>query len=236
MQASYLLSIRGFMTLVTLLILLPIASSFLTRMLHYDPITKDLTIARLAAISGIIGYLLIFIASTTFPLLTGIFFISLAVPFAVSVISVATSFVPSQNQVATLYAAMSVSRSVGSVIAGPIFASLYGVGMQLGLEWSGLPFAVGSMIFFLTLISVVCIRAQTRVPEGSWFWELFMSYDGRKSAGRSTRCSNIQELWGSCFVASWYSVAQRVFTRVRIFLQSWPEKWIVMHGVRFETN
>lgn len=155
------------MTLVTLLILLPIASSFLTRMLHYDPITKDLTIARLAAISGIIGYLLIFIASTTFPLLTGIFFISLAVPFAVSVISVATSFVPSQNQVATLYAAMSVSRSVGSVIAGPIFASLYGVGMQLGLEWSGLPFAVGSMIFFLTLISVVCIRAQTRVPEGS---------------------------------------------------------------------
>ncbi|KAF5015422.1 hypothetical protein F66182_13258, partial [Fusarium sp. NRRL 66182] len=50
-EASYLLSIRGFMTLVTLLILLPIASSFLTRMLHYDPITKDLTIARLAAIS-----------------------------------------------------------------------------------------------------------------------------------------------------------------------------------------
>lgn len=79
----------------------------------------------------------------------------------------ATSFVPSQNQIATLYAAMSVSRSVGGVVAGPIFASLYGVGMQLGLEWSGLPFAVGSIIFLLTLIPVVCIRAHARVGEGS---------------------------------------------------------------------
>ncbi|RAO67780.1 uncharacterized protein BHQ10_003792 [Talaromyces amestolkiae] len=166
-EASYLLSVRGCMTLVTLLIVLPIGSSFLTRFLHYDSITKDLSIARFAAISGVLGYLLISIASTTFSLLAGILFISFAVPFAWSVVSVATSFVPSQNQVATLYSAMTVSKSVGGVIAGPVFASLYGVGMQLGLEWSGLPFAVGSLIFFLALIPVVCIRAHARVPEGS---------------------------------------------------------------------
>lgn len=155
------------MTLATLLIVLPIVSSFLTRFLHYDPITKDLTIARLAAISGVLGYFLLFIASTTFSLLAGTLFISFAVPFVWSVVSVATSFVPSQNQVATLYSAMSVSKSVGGVVAGPIFASLYGIGMQLGLKWSGLPFAVGSIIFFLTLIPVVCIKAQARVGERS---------------------------------------------------------------------
>lgn len=92
---------------------------------------------------------------------------SFSIPFVWSVVTVATSFVPSQNQIATLYAAMSVSKSVGSVVAGPIFASLYGVGMQLGLEWSGLPFAVGSIIFFLALIPVVCMRAQARAREGS---------------------------------------------------------------------
>jgi hypothetical protein len=162
MQASYLISVRGCMTLATLLIVLPILSSFLTQYLRYEAITKDLSIARFAAVSGILGYFLIFIASTTFSLLAGTLFISFSIPFTWSVVSVAASFVPSQNQIATLYAAMSVSKSVGSVVAGPIFASLYGVGMQLGLEWSGLPFAVGSIIFFLALIPVVCIRTQAR--------------------------------------------------------------------------
>ncbi|EEA26460.1 hypothetical protein TMatcc_005266 [Talaromyces marneffei ATCC 18224] len=166
-EASYLISVRGCMTLATLLIVLPILSSFLTRFLHYDAITKDLSIARLSAMAGILGYFMIFIASTTFSLLAGTLFISFSSPFVWSVVCVATSFVPSQNQIATLYAAMSVSRSVGGVVAGPIFASLYGVGMQLGLEWSGLPFAVGSIIFLLTLIPVVCIRAHARVGEGS---------------------------------------------------------------------
>ncbi|PCG96786.1 Major facilitator superfamily domain, general substrate transporter [Penicillium occitanis (nom. inval.)] len=166
-EASYLISVRGCMTLATLLIVLPILSSFLTRLLHYDPVTKDLSIARLAAISGVLGYFLTFIASTTPLLLGGTLFMSFSIPFVWSVVTVATSFVPSQNQIATLYAAMSVSKSVGSVVAGPIFASLYGVGMQLGLEWSGLPFAVGSIIFFLALIPVVCMRAQARAGEGS---------------------------------------------------------------------
>lgn len=166
-QASYLISVRGCMTLATLLIVLPILSSFLTRFFHYDPVTKDLSIARLAAISGVLGYFLIFIASTTPLLLGGTLFMSFSIPFVWSVVSVATSFVPSQNQVATLYAAMSVSKSVGGVVAGPIFASLYGVGMQLGLEWSGLPFAVGSIIFFWTLIPVVCMTAHRRAGEAA---------------------------------------------------------------------
>lgn len=92
---------------------------------------------------------------------------SFSIPFVWSVVTVATSFVPSQNQIATLYAAMSVSKSMGNIVAGPIFASLYGIGMQLGLEWSGLPFAVGSIIFFLALILVVCMRTQARAGEGS---------------------------------------------------------------------
>lgn len=154
------------MTLVALLIVVPVLSSFLTRFLHYDAATKDLSIARLAAVSGVLGYFLMFIASTAPLLLGGTLFISFSMPFVWSVVSVATSFIPSQNQIATLYAAMSVSRSVGSVVAGPFFASLYGVGMQLGLEWSGLPFAVVSIIFFMTLIAIFCIRAQARVGEG----------------------------------------------------------------------
>lgn len=158
-RASFLISVRGFMALGILLVIVPLIASFMVRRLHYDAVRKDLTIARLAAVSGIIGYFLIFAAPSAPLYLVGTFFVALSLPFVGSLFSASTSFVTSKNQVATLYAAMSVSRSVGNVIAGPIFAYLYALGMRLGLEWSGLPFAMASLIFFVTIIPLLCIRA-----------------------------------------------------------------------------
>lgn len=106
---------------------------------------------------GIVGYFLVFIAPAPAPLIIGTLLMSLSLPFLIAVMSVATSFV-SPEHVATLYSAMSVTQSLGTIVAGPTFAKLYAVGMQLGLAWSGLPFAVGSLIFTLVLIPVMCIR------------------------------------------------------------------------------
>ncbi|EED22323.1 MFS multidrug transporter, putative [Talaromyces stipitatus ATCC 10500] len=164
-EASYLISVRGCMTLATLLVILPILSSFLSRTLHYAPVTKDLYIARFSAASGVLGYLMVSIASSAPILLMGTLFMSFSIPFVYSVISVATSFVPSQNQIATLYAAMSVSISIGGVVASPMFAGLYAVGMQLGVEWSGLPFAVGSGLLLLTLVPILYIKVQTQLED-----------------------------------------------------------------------
>lgn len=150
------------MTLLTLLILLPSLSFFLSRFLRYDATAKDLCIARLSAASGTAGYLVVSLASSTVALVFGSLFMSFSVPFISSIMSVAATFAPTQTQVATLYSAMSVSQTIGSVVAGPIFASLYGIGLQLGTQWLGLPYMASSIIFFLTLVLILCIRA--RVP------------------------------------------------------------------------
>lgn len=87
---------------------MPLLSSFLIRRLHYTTLNKDLTISRIAAVSDMIGYFLILIASTPAPLIIGCLFVSLSMPFVVAMISVATSFTPAEH-IATLYTAMSVS-------------------------------------------------------------------------------------------------------------------------------
>jgi hypothetical protein len=142
------------MTLATFLVFVPLLSSFLIRRLHCTTLKKDLTISRIAAVSGIIGHFLIFIASGPIPLIIGCLFLSLSVPFVVAIISVATSFTPAEH-VATLYTAMSVSQSIGIIIAGPIFAKLYAAGMHMGIEWSGLPFAVAGSLFAVILIPLL---------------------------------------------------------------------------------
>ncbi|KAJ5629585.1 hypothetical protein N7528_003242 [Penicillium herquei] len=153
-RASYLISIRGCMTLATFLGFVPLLSSYLTRKLHYTTLKKNLAVANIAVAAGTIGYLLIFIASNEALLTVGCLSVSLSMPFVVTVISIATYFTPAER-VATLYTAMSVSQSVGIIIAGPIFAKLYTAGMHIGLEWSGLPFLAAASLFAVILIPLI---------------------------------------------------------------------------------
>lgn len=145
------------MTLATFLVLMPLLSSFLLQRLHYSTLKKDLTIAKIAAVSGIIGYSLIFVASNSVPLTIGCLFVSFSMPFVVAITSVATSFTPAEY-VATLYTALSVSQSIGITIAGPTFAKLYSAGMHIGLEWSGLPFGVAAALYAVIMIALMFLR------------------------------------------------------------------------------
>lgn len=153
-QASYLISLRSGMSLASFLVLMPLLSSLLLRQLRFSSFKKDLTIARVAAVSGVLGYLLIFVAPTPTLLVTGCLIVSLSIPFVIAMVNVATSFI-SPEHVATLHTAMSMFQSIGIIVAGPMFASLYGAGMQLGLEWSGLPFAVAGLVFFVVLVALL---------------------------------------------------------------------------------
>ncbi|KAJ5714092.1 uncharacterized protein N7483_011273 [Penicillium malachiteum] len=153
-RASYLISIRGCMTLATFLGFVPLLSSYLTRQLHYTTLKKDLAVAKIAVVAGSIGYFLIFLASDAALLTIGCLSVSVSMPFVVTVISIATYFTPAER-VATLYTAMSVSQSIGIIIAGPIFAKLYSAGMHIGLEWSGLPFLAAASLFPVIMIPLL---------------------------------------------------------------------------------
>lgn len=141
--------------------LVPVISSFFIRYLHLEAVRKDLYVAQGSAALAIAGFLVIFVAETPPVLILGVVLVSLGIPFGMSVLSAATSLVLSDH-VATLYSAASVMHSMGMVVAGPIFASLYGFGIRLGLSWSGLPFALAALTFVLALIAVSCVRTGRR--------------------------------------------------------------------------
>lgn len=145
------------MSLASFLVFVPLLSFLLLRQLHLSSFTKDLVIARVAAVSGVIGYLLISIAPTPPLLVTGCLVVSLSIPFVIAMVNVATSFT-SPEHVATLHTAMSTCQSIGIIVAGPMFAKLYGSGLQLGVEWSGLPFAVAGSICVLILVSLLFLE------------------------------------------------------------------------------
>jgi len=53
-----------------------------------------------------------------------------------------------------LYTAITVLTYGGMLVGGPLFASLFRLGMQLGEPWVGLPFFVSGGSFLLALIAI----------------------------------------------------------------------------------
>ncbi|KAL1967454.1 hypothetical protein VTN77DRAFT_3239 [Rasamsonia byssochlamydoides] len=156
-RARFLISLRGSVSVATVLLLVPVISSLLIRYLHLDAARKDLYIAQASAAFAIAGYFVIFVAQTPPVLILGVVLMSLGIPFGMSLLSVATSLVLSDH-IATLYSTVLVMNSVGMVVAGPIFASVYGFGLRLGLSWSGLPFGLASLIFVFASVAISCVR------------------------------------------------------------------------------
>jgi hypothetical protein len=126
---------------------------------------KDLSLARGSSIFAIVGFFVTFIAPTPAVLLLGVVLVALSAPFSLAIISVSASFV-SADQVATLYSAVSLVISFASILAGPVFASVYGLGLRMGLAWSGLPFALASALFALILIPIAFIRVGRQAVDG----------------------------------------------------------------------
>jgi hypothetical protein len=56
---------------------------------------------------------------------------------------------------------MSMMMRIGSGIAGPIFASSFGLGMRLGPDWTGLPFLISAALF---LVGTSAVSLLTKEP------------------------------------------------------------------------
>jgi MFS family permease len=153
--------LRGAISIVTILLLVRVVSSFLTRRFHLDAVRKDFYVSQGSAAVTVAGFFVISVAPNPVVLIMGVVLVSLGVPFVVAVLSVATSLVL-PDHVATLYSAVSMMRGVGILVAGPLFAGLYAFGMRLGVEWSGLPFAAASLVFCLALVAFSCVQIERR--------------------------------------------------------------------------
>ncbi|CAI7649697.1 unnamed protein product [Penicillium viridicatum] len=156
-RASLLISLRGIFSLVTYLVIMPILSLLATKHLNLRGKRSDHFMSKGSGVLSIIGFAIISIAPTPAILIGGQVILSIGSAFIITTRSLATSLVQIDHA-GTLYSAIAIAQSVGTLISGPLFANLFRLGMHLGSVWMGLPFFQASLFFAVAVAAVWHIR------------------------------------------------------------------------------
>ncbi|CAG8907285.1 unnamed protein product [Penicillium egyptiacum] len=156
-RSSLLISLRGIFSLFTYSILMPGLSVLAIRYLNLHGKYRDHLMSKWSGVLSIIGFAAIFLAPTPAILISGQVILSIGSSFLVTTRSLVTALAL-PDHVGTLYSAIAIAQSVGVLVAGPLFASLFRLGMHLGDAWMGLPFLQASLFFALAVTAVWRIR------------------------------------------------------------------------------
>lgn len=118
---------------------------------------RDYRLSQVTCLFTVVGFALMAFAPVPGILIWGLVFLSLGLGFIIAARSLVTALVPSSH-IGTLYSALAISQALGILIAGPLFAYLFQLGMHLGNAWMGLPWLQASFIFLLVSIAIWRIR------------------------------------------------------------------------------
>ncbi|KAH6722247.1 major facilitator superfamily domain-containing protein [Leptodontidium sp. 2 PMI_412] len=152
-EAGFLLSLRAFVNIILLLIIIPVFSHILVKYFHLSSRAKDLLLARVSVIILVAGALFIAASPTIGLTILGIIVWTLGTGFVALTRSVITTLVDQQH-IGRLYAAVSVVETTSSLIAGPLLGALYTWGLKWKGPWIGLPFYCLAGITFISSIGV----------------------------------------------------------------------------------
>ncbi|PLN79614.1 MFS general substrate transporter [Aspergillus taichungensis] len=157
-NSSLLISLRGLITMANFLLLMPAFSSLLTKTLHLPNSLKDLRLSQVCSAVSALGLVAIATAPSRAVLILGIVLVSLGAAFAVACRSFVTTLVR-PDHVGTLYTSAAAVSSVGMVIAGPLLAYTFRVGLHWGESWYGLPFLMAGGLYALVSGALMRVKA-----------------------------------------------------------------------------
>ncbi|OKL60951.1 hypothetical protein UA08_03240 [Talaromyces atroroseus] len=160
-RATILVSVRGAVNLVDVLIILPVISRLMLYRMKLNGPTKDLWLSRGMAFLLTIGMLLMFFAPVPAILIAGLVAVALGSPLHLTARSSLTSLIL-PNQVGVLYTSLAVVQSVGILMAGPLLANTFRWGMKLGNTWLGLPFLAASVMYLLAFLLISGVNLSRR--------------------------------------------------------------------------
>ncbi|KAE8354466.1 major facilitator superfamily domain-containing protein [Aspergillus coremiiformis] len=155
-KASFLISLKGIIDLIALLLLLPAISHYLNR--YLSPAVRDLRITQGSAVILVIGFGTMAVATQPVLFAFGVSILALGWGFYSTLRSVATTLV-AESQIGTLNTTIALVQGIGGMIAGPLLASAFRQGMTLGGSWQGLPYMASAILFSLAGLAIS--RVQT---------------------------------------------------------------------------
>ena len=157
-DASLILGSETAISIVLLTLILPGASHVLTARCGVTPREKDLRIAQLSALLAAIGTLIIGLAGKLPLLVVGVVVTSLGGGYTFTVRGLMVSLVGGHST-GLLYSCIAFFETLSSLVAGPLFGRLLGIGLDLGGDWIGLPYVVSGAIMTVALLLIGLIRA-----------------------------------------------------------------------------
>ncbi|KAK3330670.1 major facilitator superfamily domain-containing protein [Apodospora peruviana] len=165
-EASFMMTITGVTSMVTLLGLLPAASWFCVSYLGLPGTVKDLWLARLSGIIMILGCLIIASARDGRVLSLGLVFWAMGSGLAALIRAILNALVE-EHHTGILNSLIGFTETVGVMVAAPVLASSLRKGIQLGGGWIGLPFFIAAL--FATVVTAVAwtYRVPRRARQGS---------------------------------------------------------------------
>ena len=146
-ETGFLLSVRAFINVVLFAVILPAISYLITEKLRFSGKQKDLYIAQASAVLLVLGALLM-AGPTIGSSVLGLIIMTLG-SGCTSVLRALITTQVDREHVARLYAAVSIVETSSSVLASPILATVYSMGLKWKGAWIGLPFFVVSVICFV---------------------------------------------------------------------------------------
>lgn len=158
--SSLVLMIRETSSLITYLILMPAASAVIYRISRDSATAQAKRLCQGNALLNVLGFFSIATAGTPVLYMLALAFLSLGSGFDTAMSSFATSLVQPQ-QIASLHSVAATAKSIGGLVAGPLFARLMQISFGLNSGWLGMPYIVAGVFFTTALLAVSSIRIQS---------------------------------------------------------------------------
>ncbi|THY39682.1 MFS general substrate transporter [Aureobasidium pullulans] len=156
---GYFMSARALVGILIYLLILPRISSFLQHRMLFPPLRKDLLLARTMGIILAIG---LFLAAgpTLGCVLSGLLLVTIGSSSTTICRSIAAHFVDSRH-VASMYTFLNLLNTAGAILASPLLASTFVLGMRWGGDWQGLPYLCLGVLGTVSAIALFLIRRGT---------------------------------------------------------------------------
>lgn len=152
-KAAYLSSARAAIMIVALLGLLPLSSHYLLKRRNCTARNKDALILRLSYIVVTIGLLVEGLAPNAPLFIIGCCIATVGMGASALIRSFLSTLVK-QDEVGRLFAIMSLVWTAAMLVASPVVANLFMVGVSNGGVLSGLPFLFSGLLFAVTTVAI----------------------------------------------------------------------------------